>query len=183
MGNAGKASAKKRPRGRPPLKPGRGKRSSFNTRITSQLKERLERDAKSAGRSLSEQIERRLEEAYLRDEADDRVREAVLKDIYDSFGGKRPFVDMRYLSGLIGLIEGTRKKFWRDDLKTNTFVVDAATAFFEKYGPEGSDKWPGMFHLIDRRALAKDVLDLYEKHTAPKTGATPAPKKRRTKKG
>ena len=63
MGNAGKASAKKRTRGRPPLKPGRGKRSSFNTRITSQLKERLERDAKSAGRSLSEQIERRLEEA------------------------------------------------------------------------------------------------------------------------
>ncbi len=160
-------------------------------RPTSHMRKKLKAAAEENGRSMAQEMVSRLEETFSREEADDRVREAVLKDIYDSFGGMRPFVDMRYLSGLIGLIEGTSKKFWRDDLTTNTFVVDAVTAYFEKYGPEGSDEQPGMFVLADRRALAKDVLDLYEKptldlyekHTAPKTGATPAPKKRRTKKG
>jgi hypothetical protein len=47
-------------RGRPP-KGGEGKRASFNTRIRDSLKQRLEAAAANAGRSLSEEIEFRLE--------------------------------------------------------------------------------------------------------------------------
>jgi hypothetical protein len=47
-------------RGRPP-KDGEGKRTNFNTRLRNSLRIELERDASAAGRSLSEEIEVRLE--------------------------------------------------------------------------------------------------------------------------
>jgi hypothetical protein len=47
-------------RGRPPIGD-EAKRSSFNTRIREALKAQLEREAAAAGRSLSEEIETRLE--------------------------------------------------------------------------------------------------------------------------
>ena len=47
-------------RGRPP-KDGEGKRTNFNTRLRNSLRVQLEKDALAAGRSLSEEIEARLE--------------------------------------------------------------------------------------------------------------------------
>jgi predicted HicB family RNase H-like nuclease len=48
-------------RGRPPSEPGEAKRASFNTRLRPSLKLALEAAAKQEGRSLSEEIEFRLE--------------------------------------------------------------------------------------------------------------------------
>ena len=50
-------------RGRPPLRPGKTKRASFTTRLTADLKQRLERDAAAEGRSLSEVSDETIEEA------------------------------------------------------------------------------------------------------------------------
>src|SRR5580704_9417230 len=50
-------------RGRPPLDPGVAKRASFNTRLRPALKLALETAAKQEGRSLSEEIEFRLEQS------------------------------------------------------------------------------------------------------------------------
>ena len=55
--------ALKRGRGRPP-KEGETKRAFFTTRIRESLKARLEADAAEQGRSLSEEIELRLEDSY-----------------------------------------------------------------------------------------------------------------------
>lgn len=151
MSNAGKASAKKRPRGRPPLKPGRGKRSSFNTRIRPQLKEHLERDAKSAGRSLSEEIESRLEESYLRDKADERVREAVLEGIYDSFGGKKTFGVMRLLASKIQMVEQTTGKSWLEDLETNNRACLMISEGINQYAPARTDEVPNKFEAAVRK--------------------------------
>jgi len=54
-------------RGRPPLKAGAAKRASFNTRLREAVKERLEKEASDAGRSLSEEIEFRLERSFERE--------------------------------------------------------------------------------------------------------------------
>jgi hypothetical protein len=62
----------KRGPGRPP-KQGEVKRDFFQTRIRGSLKQRLEEDAAKQGRSLSEEIELRLERSYAR--------------IEDQFGG------------------------------------------------------------------------------------------------
>src|SRR6516162_1316632 len=48
-------------RGRPPLDPQKAKRASFNTRLRPALKVALEAAAEKQGRSLSEEIESRLE--------------------------------------------------------------------------------------------------------------------------
>lgn len=58
----------KRKRGRPPLGPYSGKRKNFTTRITAEGKLRLQNAAKSAGRSLSQEIEYRLERSFLMDD-------------------------------------------------------------------------------------------------------------------
>ena len=50
----------KRPRGRPPKYAGQGKRQNFSFRITEKMRERLIESVKQSGRSLSEEIEFRL---------------------------------------------------------------------------------------------------------------------------
>jgi hypothetical protein len=65
----GAATSKPARRGRPPLKSGEAKRASFNTRLRNVLKEHLEESARAAGRSLSEEIESRLERSFDRTES------------------------------------------------------------------------------------------------------------------
>jgi Arc-like DNA binding domain len=60
-----KAQVTKR-RGRPP-KDGEGKRTNFNTRLRNSLRAQLEKDASAAGRSLSEEIEVRLEQSLAKE--------------------------------------------------------------------------------------------------------------------
>lgn len=50
----------KRPRGRPPKYAGQGKRQNFSFRITEKMRERLIESVKESGRSLSEEIEFRI---------------------------------------------------------------------------------------------------------------------------
>ena len=178
MDNAGKASAKKRPRGRPPLEPGRAKRGSFNTRIRPQLKEHLERDAKSAGRSLSEEIESRLEESYLRDKADERVREAVLEGIYDSFGGEKPFRVMGLLASIAQMAEQITKKSWLEDPGANRLANSMISEAINRYGPAKTDKLPNIMMAGPQKRFAREALDVWR---ASLSGASK--KKRRTKKG
>jgi len=66
-------NAPKRPRGRPRLGPGEGKRASFNTRITQSTSDLIDQDAKKTGRSRSEVVEQRLERTFI----EDREREAA----------------------------------------------------------------------------------------------------------
>ncbi len=64
--------------GRPPITPGQPKRSAFNTRLRAEIKKRLEFEAESAGRSLSEEIEIRLEQSFRDEDA-----------LIEAFGGGR----------------------------------------------------------------------------------------------
>lgn len=59
-------------RGRPPMAD-EAKRASFHTRLRPRLRERLETEARESGRSLSEQIEFRLERACRDDDAIDAL--------------------------------------------------------------------------------------------------------------
>lgn len=67
-------------RGRPPKVPGEAKRASFNTRLRSGLKEALEESARGAGRSLSEEIEFRLERSFLMDDVTAFLRAQINLD-------------------------------------------------------------------------------------------------------
>lgn len=105
---AGTAAPKRR--GRPPLPADQRKRASINTRLRPPLKERLEARAAEHGRSLSEEIESRLEQS---------------EQIYESFGGYDTYRFMQLLGGTIFEIEQTTGKSWRTDLETLEQVREA----------------------------------------------------------
>jgi hypothetical protein len=91
-------------RGRPALPAGAAKRASFNTRLRQSIKERLEREAAKAGRSLSEEIERRLEASLEREDIRTRF-----------YGG--PELDALYkqIASAAEFIELKRGKSWIKD--------------------------------------------------------------------
>jgi hypothetical protein len=107
-GKRGKEGARRR--GRPRLPAGQAKRASFNTRLREHTKERLEQAAASAGRSLSEEIEFRLEQ--------------TLEDERRS-GGPRLHALLRLFSGAAALIEARTGKSFLSDLDTYVTVKTA----------------------------------------------------------
>ncbi len=113
-------------RGRPALKLGSPKRSSFNTRLRTEIKQQLETEARIAGRSLSEEIEFRLERS-LQQEADSGGRE---------------------LHGLLGLqvgvaefIQARTGKSASDDWKTGLAVGHAWKRLIHDWLPRPPAEW------------------------------------------
>ena len=92
-------------RGRPRKTDDQAKRSYFNTRMRTELKGRLEAEAANAGRSLSEEIEHRLERSLLDDDAK-----------FEDFGGKGGYELLRAFAmtaRMIGEQRG-RAEWWCD---------------------------------------------------------------------
>lgn len=85
-----------RPRG-----PYEGKRSTLTTRITEATRKKLEDSARATGRSLSQEIELRLDGSFARDDAN-----------YDVFGSRDAYELMRLLGIWATAIEG---KKWPQD--------------------------------------------------------------------
>ncbi len=86
------------------------------------VKERLQESAANAGRSLSEEIEFRLELIFA-------------ERIY--FGGDRGYEDACLLFMAITMYQITSGKSWRDDPDGNLGVRAIADDFFRRWGPDG----------------------------------------------
>ena len=94
-----------RRRGRPPLPPGEAKRSSFSTRLRPELKTKLEQAAADEGRSLSEEIEFRLERSFL---TEDHLRFLA--------GDLRGATFIRWFLDVVALMSAFWKQpIWEDD--------------------------------------------------------------------
>jgi Arc-like DNA binding dprotein len=157
--------------GRPPLHDGASKRAQFNTRLRQEVKKRLEQAAASAGRSLSEEIEHRLEQS-LRDE--------------EVAGGGRLHSLFRLLGGTAGLIEEHRGAAFLDDYETFVAVSKAwqkilnavrpaATPEFSQWiadiGPEPPlapepPRYPTGKGLMGLPQPSEEALRLYERQQA-----------------
>ena len=82
--------ARKKRVGRPALPEADRKSRNFTFRSRGDLREHLERAAQKAGRSISEEIENRLERSFLDQAAYDRA-------IVDFFGGERTFYLIQHI--------------------------------------------------------------------------------------
>ncbi len=168
----------KRKRGRPRLPPGKKRPAPVGFRPTPDLLEKLKSSAENGGRSVSQEIVGQLERAYSRDEADERVREAVLEGIYDSFGGEKTFRVMSLLASMVQMVEQTTGKSYFEDPDTNIRANNMISEAINRYGPAKTDEVPSAFEAIDRKKAAGEWLDIWR---ASLPGASK--KKRRTKKG
>ena len=124
------ASRLRRQRGRPPLKKGEAKRSSFNTRLRDRVKERLEAEAANAGRSLSEEIEFRLERSFAEEDA--KIAE---------FGDKMTYRLMKLLSLAKEWVEEDAGKKMSKDWETFFGVWQAWQRLLIQLGPKPPDGW------------------------------------------
>ena len=113
-------------RGRPALKLGSPKRSSFNTRLRTEIKQQLEIEAQIAGRSLSEEIEFRLERS-LQQEAD--------------FGGRQLHGLLRLLVGAAEIIQARTGKSASDDWNTGLAVGRAWRRLIHDWLPRPPAEW------------------------------------------
>jgi hypothetical protein len=102
----GKNGAK--PRGRPALPPDKGKRHALGIRTTKELKDLLQGEAVSSGRSLAQEIEFRLDQSF----AEDR-----------GLGGLRTAAIFRKLAATAEFVAGRDEK-WLDDYEAFNTVVD-----------------------------------------------------------
>ena len=115
-------------RGRPPLDPEKAKRASFNTRLRPALKFALEAAAKKEGRSLSEEIESRLERSL------EEERQLI---------GALEFVFGRQVAGLILAIgcamkealPRRRRRDWLSDRKTFRRATDTINFLLQAIDP------------------------------------------------
>ena len=80
-------TAKKRGRGRPKLAPGEGKRYPLSLRTTREIRELIEREAITSGRSLAQEAEYRIQKSFL----DERLK-------YEEFGGPSLYWFMKTLA-------------------------------------------------------------------------------------
>jgi hypothetical protein len=72
-------AASKKARGRPPKAPEKGKRQNYTFRLHDETRERLMRAAEAANRTLSEEIEWRVEQSFKWEEAFGEARSIIDK--------------------------------------------------------------------------------------------------------
>src|SRR5262244_1528635 len=121
-------------------RPARGeffeKRSNLSTRITSELRKRLDEAAQDSGRSLSQEIEMRLVRSF--DEQDN----LTVKNF-----GRQPYTYsiFRISAEIVKDVEAWTGGYWLKDRFTFDIATDAMSALFESFEPEGSREPPEVF--------------------------------------
>lgn len=136
----------KRP-GRPPKKPELGKRANVMFRLNDATREALMSAAKDAGRSMSEEIERRVEESLLHKGLVDHFSSYINSGADLILGGRHNLAFFVKLSDHIFFAEQATKKSWLDDAATKKRVVDDLSKFLQ-YEIEHVE--PPLLSLTDR---------------------------------
>ena len=130
MTDAAEAPAKRR--GPAPRGPFTGKRKTLTTRITEGTREQLEAAAEATDRSLSQEIEFRLERSFLTDEARrDREERA--------YGGAHTHALLRLFGDTIKGIEMQTSGSWTEDQYTFDQVRLGIQTFLDALRPTETD--------------------------------------------
>ncbi len=119
-GSRAPQTKRKRP-GRPPRGEYVDKRKTLSTRITSELRDRLDKSADESGRSLSQEIEFRLDQSF-RDE----------KALYREFGDKSLYMTMRWFALTLDEAQQITKKPWKKDEETFEIAIKALWTMLQK---------------------------------------------------
>ena len=118
------AKAKLARRGRPPLAETEGKRSVLNARVTRETRQRLQEAAANSGRSLSQEIEFRLERTFAQDDAR-----------YEDFGGEIHHRFFRVLADTGQIIGDQSGRDWFEDGEAYDQWIAAVALLLGQFRP------------------------------------------------
>lgn len=113
--------------GRPKLPPEKKRLSSTGFRPTPEVRAKLEAAARENNRSLSSEIESRLERSLGQEE-----------DLYQSFGGKHVYAMARMLAAAVMAAESQMGKRWQEDEETYLLAKGTIEALLGALGPKQS---------------------------------------------
>src|SRR5262245_36794559 len=123
-----------RRRGRPALPTGAGKRHALGLRATAECRKALEEAAATSGRSISQEIEFRLEQSFHQDAA---------------FGGREMAGLFRMMSGAAALIcERRGIKAWSSDFETFLAIRAAWRLLIDEAVPDMPMDWKAKFQAL-----------------------------------
>lgn len=125
-------------RGRPIKGMAGGKTAAFSTRITPELRKRLEQSAAESGTSLSDEIERRL---WLTFRLDDEKRRMFAK-----FGNPQNYAACRIFADLMKELSAAAGKPWAEDRWTFDQFAKGATTLLNEWRPAGDAVKPDIRH-------------------------------------
>ena len=139
----------KKRRGRPALPPGEGKKIPLNMRTTQEIRDKLESAAKQSGRSLTHEVEYRVEQSFRQEARVEQIQEATRKALVSNFGSEVRYKLMLIIAGLVGLVEEKHNnRSWLSDRTTFHEAKAAVDAFLESMGPKRPPA-KGHLHEVD----------------------------------
>ena len=141
--------------GRPPLPPGKRLGASMGFRPTPETRERLEKAAKANGRSMSQEIESRLERSFASDDAH-----------MESFGGELNYKVAKAMFAGADALSSIKGQPWLSDATTFDEVFVCWILFLNQLrpkeiattGPGAGSKWDLPGYLKIHGAKAAGVL-------------------------
>jgi hypothetical protein len=145
----------KRRVGRPPKDPEKGRRQNYTFRLSDQTRDQLVEIATENGRSLSEEIEWRIEESFREKQA-----ELLAKSLLN--GSDNLYMLMSRISGLVSAIENYKDKTgnklgskdWDNHEPTRAAIRAGIAALIEDIVPPGRT-----FEIDDVNIQQKNIFD------------------------
>ena len=126
-----------------------GKSSVFSTRIRPDLRKKLQQAAKRNDRSLSQEVERRLNRSFLEDDK-----------IADTFGDRRTYVLMRMMADAIHFGYDRANPLWLDSPIEFEKAISAALFVLEAIRPDGdfpADPLTARHHQVQGERVALNI--------------------------
>jgi len=150
-------------RGRPPRGEFSGKTRNINTRITGELRQRLDHAAKEHNRSLSQEIEMRLTRSF--DEERDRTTSA--------FGTAATYALFRMATETVKMVEEWTGERWLRDRFTFEIAAAAISSVVTSFAPTGPleapedfpttpdlSEWPDLKEELRSRLVSRPISEL-----------------------
>lgn len=143
-------AATKRKRGRPRKPDGEKRRNNVTIRMRDDVKRRMEEGAYSEGRSLSEEVEARIEGSLSRED-----------DLVERFGGIGQYRWMLLLAATLQMVEKSTGEKWDEDAHTNALARGAIEECVDRFSPKHPER--GLLKELSARSegavIAKAGLD------------------------
>ena len=136
------------------LPPGKGKRVPLNMRTTRETREKLEKSAAGSGRSLVQEVEYRVEQSFLDEEARDR-----------EWGGNKLRGLFRMMVGAAEIIQARTGKSASDNWKTGIAVGSAWKRLIHDWLPRPPAKL-----IAEMERLSDNIPDAPERPEMPARG-------------